>query len=480
MRKIIEHTILLLFLIPLFFINIKSSHDWGDDFAQYIHQAKNISEGISQNETGYIYNPDIAVLGPQAYPIGLPMILASFIESDHIDFVVLNYVMTFFLVMASVFAFLFFRNNFSFLTSLFTTIIIAYNPYFLNFKSEINSDIPFTAFLFFSLFLISRQKTIYNIIILGTSMAFLAHIRSIGLLFFLVYILYLFIFDIEPKLKTSHLKKQLLIFSFLIPYFGLKFYFPCSTNYPFLLEGNHLFERINEHLSYNFLALSYFFNIYEPINQYFIGVISSSVLVVTSLLGFLYQWKTNKINFINFFVLAYIITIATFPFGNTGLRFISPILFLVFYYSIIALKKILMPFQLNYTIATPIFGVIILMSYKPQIEKLIENQNTIINGPCTNASNDAFRFIKSMSSNKDVIVFEKPRALALYTHTKAVALKNDLNAIELKKQLKKFNATYLLMNTFLPNDGLSNYLKADSLNHTLLFSNSEYQFYRLL
>ena len=82
MRKIIEHTILLLFLIPLFFINIKSSHDWGDDFAQYIHQAKNISEGISQNETGYIYNPDIAVLGPQAYPIGLPMILASFIESE--------------------------------------------------------------------------------------------------------------------------------------------------------------------------------------------------------------------------------------------------------------------------------------------------------------------------------------------------------------------------------------------------------------
>ena len=178
-------------------------------------------------------------------------------------------------------------------------------------------------------------------------MAFLAHIRSIGLLFFLVYIIYLFIFDIEPKLKTSHLKKQLLIFSFLIPYFGLKFYFPCSTNYPFLLEGNHLFERINEHLSYNFLALSYFFNIYEPINQYFIGVISSSVLVVTSLLGFLYQWKTNKINFINFFVLAYIITIATFPFGNTGLRFISPILFLVFYYSIIALKKILKFFNIT-------------------------------------------------------------------------------------------------------------------------------------
>lgn len=85
-----------------------------------------------------------------------------------------------------------------------------------------------------------------------------------------------------------------------------------------------------------------------------------------------------------------------------------------------------------------------------------------------------------MSSNNDVIVFEKPRALALYTHTKAVALKNDLNAIEVKKQLKKFKATYLLMNTFLPNDGLSNYLKADSLNHTLLFSNSEYQFYRLL
>ena len=80
MKKVIEHTVLLLFLIPLFFINIKSSHDWGDDFAQYIHQAKNISEGISQNNTGYVFNSDV-FLGPNAYPTGFPLLLAPIIKN---------------------------------------------------------------------------------------------------------------------------------------------------------------------------------------------------------------------------------------------------------------------------------------------------------------------------------------------------------------------------------------------------------------
>ena len=131
MRREIEHTVLLLFLIPLFFINIKSSHDWGDDFAQYIHQAKNISEGISQNNTGYIFNSDV-FLGPQAYPTGFPLLLAPIIKHYGFNFIVLNYTMTFFLVIVSLFGFLFLRKYFSFLTTFFTTLIIAYNPIFLN------------------------------------------------------------------------------------------------------------------------------------------------------------------------------------------------------------------------------------------------------------------------------------------------------------------------------------------------------------
>ena len=63
-------------LIPLFFINVRSSHDWGGDFAMYILQTKNITEAVPQSELPYIYNPDNAVLCPPAYPIGFPLLLS--------------------------------------------------------------------------------------------------------------------------------------------------------------------------------------------------------------------------------------------------------------------------------------------------------------------------------------------------------------------------------------------------------------------
>jgi len=480
MRKIIEHTILLLFLIPLFFINIKSSHDWGDDFAQYIHQAKNISEGISQNETGYVFNSDIFI-GPQAYPTGFPLLLAPIIKHYGFNFIVLNYTMTFFLAIVSLFGFLFLRKYFSFLTAFFTTLIIAYNPIFLNFKTEIISDLAFTSFLLAIIYLIAKNKTIATAILLGLMLAFLAHIRAIGLLVIFVFLIHELFLATSIKLFSfqRHQKTLIILFSFILLYYVLKFVLPCDTNYPSFFEITGLVNRVNEHISYNFLALSYFFNIYEPKNQYFIGVIGSAALVTFSTLGYFYEWKEHRFNFINLFVLIYISTIAIFQFGDTGLRFISPILFFIFYYAIIAIKKVLQPFNLNYKVASVVFGLILLCSYKPAIEKIIEQQRITIDGPCTDSSHETFNFIKSLQLTKEVIVFEKPRALALFTNTKSVTLKNDLNEVEIKKQLQKFKANFILINSHISNEKLSLYLFSDSLNNQLIFSNSDYKLFKL-
>jgi len=480
MRKIIEHTILLLFLIPLFFINIKSSHDWGDDFAQYMHQAKNISEGISQNNTGYVFNSD-TFLGPKAYPTGFPLLLAPIIKHYGFNFEVLNYTLTFFLVIASLFGFLFLRIHFSFLAAFFTTLIIAYNPIFLNFKTEIISDLAFTSFLLACIYLISKNKTIATAILLGLMLAFLAHIRAIGLL--VMFIFFIHALFIENSIKEfsfhRHQKTILSLISFAVLYYFLKFAFPCETNYPTFFELNGLFGRINEHLSYNFLALSYFFNIYEPKTQYFIGVIASSVLVTFATLGYFYEWKEHRFNFINLFVLAYITCIAVFQFGDTGLRFISPILFFIFYYAIVALKKVLQPFNLNFKLVSFVFGLVLLLSYKPAIEKIIESQNVTVDGPCNDSSFEAFSFIKSLQLNNEVIVFEKPRALALFTNTKSVALKSDLNVDEIQKQIQKFNANFVLIHSRISNEKLTLYLNSDSLNNQLIFSNSDYKLFKL-
>src|SRR5690349_10934268 len=77
LNKTISWKILLLVcLLPLLFINVKNSHDWGDDFAQYIIQAKNIIENKPQTENGLVFFSGKPLYAIEAYPAGFPCMIA--------------------------------------------------------------------------------------------------------------------------------------------------------------------------------------------------------------------------------------------------------------------------------------------------------------------------------------------------------------------------------------------------------------------
>ncbi|MGH9843092.1 MAG: hypothetical protein ACREEM_30505 [Blastocatellia bacterium] len=68
--------ILTILLVGAFYLaTIRQGHPWGDDFGMYISHARNIAEGTSYSQTGYIYNPD-AIIGPKTYPPVCPALLA--------------------------------------------------------------------------------------------------------------------------------------------------------------------------------------------------------------------------------------------------------------------------------------------------------------------------------------------------------------------------------------------------------------------
>jgi 4-amino-4-deoxy-L-arabinose transferase-like glycosyltransferase len=148
---------------PLIFIGTHTSHDWGDDFAQYIHQAANIVNGIPQSETGFVYSQE-NFIGPQTYPAGFPLILSpvyaltgnkvgAFITVVSLLYIVLGLLMI-----------IFYRNYFSRITALVLAIIFVYNPAMVMFKREVMSDIPFTAGIKFypvSEIKVGKHKTIY-------------------------------------------------------------------------------------------------------------------------------------------------------------------------------------------------------------------------------------------------------------------------------------------------------------------------------
>ena len=79
MKQKIFMALAILLLLPLFFLNVKTSHDWGDDFAQYLIQAKNIVHHHSQTDNSLIYNGQVNCYSLPAYPVGFPLLLKPFI-----------------------------------------------------------------------------------------------------------------------------------------------------------------------------------------------------------------------------------------------------------------------------------------------------------------------------------------------------------------------------------------------------------------
>ncbi|RLD53513.1 MAG: hypothetical protein DRI97_13315, partial [Bacteroidetes bacterium] len=172
-------------LLPLFFINVRSSHDWGGDFAMYIMQAKNIVEGVPQTEVSYIYNPDNPVIGPPAYPIGFPLLLSPVYALAGNSIFAFSLWITAFLFGTGMIMALYLRRYFTELVAFFLVMILMYNPWTLGMKLEIMSEFPFAFLLMLCLYLFEKYAggPFWMGIVIAFVGGLLMSVRTIGVVF---------------------------------------------------------------------------------------------------------------------------------------------------------------------------------------------------------------------------------------------------------------------------------------------------------
>lgn len=480
MKGLREYGTILVLLLPLFFINIKSTHDWGDDFAQYLQQAKNITEEKSQNETGYIFN-DNFFIGPKAYPVGFPLLLAPIVNNAGFDIRTLNLFMSLFWFLSCVTGFLILRKYFSLLSAISLTLIIAYNPQMINFKTEVVSDYPYTFFSMLCLYLMHFRVNMALTLATAVLLGFLAHIRSIGLVMWIVFITNLLFLYYR---KEFNLKQTLRFLSFgiltmLIIYFGIKWYFPADTNYPGLFETESLWDNWNKQLSYNADKLFMFFRWFNMDSYFFIGVLAGSSFIVFSMLGYSYSLKKSFFSPPSLYVALYLFVILSFKLGDSGLRFMFPILFLLFMYTAVGMKKTLPAFNLSHKAVVWTGTILILFSYKFELSTIVEKTNDAYEGPNKPQSLEMFQYINANIKPASVVHFDKPRALALYTSCKSFATNPYSDNYNLLKELKKFGANYLLTSKVISNVKIQQTADALPEQFKPVFKNEEFCLYEL-
>jgi hypothetical protein len=478
LRKSVEHIIIIAALVPLFFLNIRDTQDWGDDWAQYIHQSKNIASGFSQNETGYIFN-EYCFTGPKAYPTGFPLLLKPVVHFYFDSFYHLNLYLTLFLALCGVTGFLILRLFYSFPTAFLSSLIIVYHPQLLSFKTEIVSDLPFTFFSMWCIYLMLLEPSFRRAVFIGILLAFTTHIRAVAWALLAAYLVSELVLR-NPFWKSKirdHMKVGIVTASFLLMYFILKLAYPCDVNYePFTPIANYIPEAL-EKLSYNAQQLSGLFRNYHLAYYYVVGVVASAGLIAFSITGYLHFVRTHRSCVIGVYVPLYLLVIITYPYGHAGIRFMYPLLFLDVLLAIAGMGQSLRPLYRRLYPLAIVSCVLLLATYVPEIQNLQAAKDDPLEGPEMPEARETFEFINRNVTPGSVVAFDKPRVLALYTKTSSFTFHPNAGEWEMTRDISRFKAGYVLTSATQSTDNIRAFPAKDTAHFRSVFSNSQFTLY---
>ena len=474
--------LLIVLILFLYLLNVNGGHDWGGDFSMYIMNAINIVKGTPYSQTGYIYNPDVAFYGPPAYPPVFPVMLAPFISIWGINLQILK--------LPGIFCFigvLIFLNNKILpknlsLVSKFTYLIgLGLYPFFFFLSESIISDFPFLLLSFIALNRINDQlapaanvpKNWGPYLVTGLLIYLACGTRSVGLT--LLPVAFLFSLLQNKKITTSlvvTLCVALLLIavqSLLIHQTGAYF-----DQFPKSLSG--LISTIWKSIGY-YLAL--FVGIFS-IKNFTIDCIVFLIMVEGFVLGLIIHVKKGISSF-DLFFLIYLTLLLVWP-SFQNWRFLVPIIPLYFLYIIEGFDRLFGSIQLSWVRKTLpyillssliIFYASTYIAAFPRPISDIEKKET----------QEIFQFIRTETNSDDVILFFKPRVLALFTQRKSVAMAVPAPNGDTLARMKELGVSIVILRLnhaieYQPE--LSQLISTHPGNFQLLFENPEFRVFRAI
>ena len=417
---------------------LRRGHEWGDDFAWYILQAKSILNG-STNEfiqtSTFTNNESSTYVGPLAYPWGYPLILTPAYVIKGINPLALKLPALIFYAGFLVCLYGLVKMRLSRMESLLFVCLFAFNPLLLIFLDQILSDIPFLFFSTLSLWLIMQYEkhSMLDYAALGFSIACAFFIRTSGILLLASFFTGELLTAWKDKANQGTIKKHALnilvvggtfglswlLYALLLPGGGESYFaqyqdFQIGTALKFVSEYFRVFSRFfGEHKVWR--------NIYYALFAFF-------------LVG-LWKRKWEDLIFIVFFIL-WMILLITWP-SWQGPRFIFPVMPIFIYFTFQGMKFVLgkLP-EKHAPIGQWVFSgfwsvVTIIFLFNSAVNAYANLQNDrTINGPFDPYSKEVYKYIQDNTPADSIIVFFKPRVMRLMTD------RNSLMSVECNRVLK--------------------------------------------
>ncbi len=397
-------------------------HQWGDDFAWYILQAKSILTGTIDEfmeQSAFTNGESTTHLGPLAYPWGYPLILTPVYAVKGISPLALKFPGLFFYAGFLICLYLLMKDRLPQTESLLIVSLFAFNPLLIQFLDQILSDIPFLFFSTLSLYLMTRSgvRGITHYMLIGTAIFFTTFLRVTGILLlgcFLIVEFFRLLGNRKDRTTVIGIIQGSLIicFTFAVLWILNLLLFP-SGGESYLSQYSQLLETAKGFIPAYFNVFSLFFGATQGWKYLYYFV------VIFFLVG---AWNRRKQEtaFLLFFVLWMLVHI-TYPYWQ-GARYIFPLLPIFVYFAFQGMKVITNKLSDNFRALGQgaVYGFWILIAgiflFTSTTKAYVNLQNNrAINGPFDPFSTAVYSYIKEKTPPDSVIVFFKPRVMVMMT-----------------------------------------------------------------
>src|SRR5215211_5652753 len=401
---------------------LRRGHEWGDDFASYIMQAKSVVDGTTsefvEHNSFTIFQSSIQI-GPVAYPWGYPLILTPGYIMKGINPLVLKLPGLFFYAGFLVCLYLLLTPRLTRTESVLLVSIFAFNPLLIQFLDQILSDIPFLFFSTLSLLLMTHEGQRSNLqhIGIGAAIFLTTFLRVTGVLLlacFLIVEFFRLLNNRKDRTMAIEIIKgsSIVCFVFVLLWITNLLLFPSGGD-SYFSQYASLVETAKRFIPAYFHVFGLFFGTSQGWKYLYYLMFGIFLLGVGS------KWRQEPI-FILFFLLWMIVHV-TYPYWQ-GARYIFPLLPIFIYFIFEGIQFLIhrLPEANRFTGQRAVYGFWILITcifiVKSITNAYLNLQNDrSISGPFDPYSREVYNYIKEETRPESVVIFFKPRVMVMMT-----------------------------------------------------------------
>ena len=444
----------------------------------YIIQAKNLVQGLPLSETGYIYNPAFARNGPATYPMGYPLLLSPVYAIWGCNMAVFSMFQSILALLFGLTFFAFVKKHFSWITSIAIVVILVYNPWFLYFKRELMSDIPFAILVLLFLMALRSKKKPWVLEMLGVALILF---RGIGWFALPLLILPNLMKAIKDYEHRSYLWQSLgtgaVVTLVVILANKWLFNLPMSTSsYSDQLIPVDLLQNVQGNFLYfKDVVADHLFRAWE--NQPFLPVAAISIYGLLILLGGISTFR--KYPLYTWTILIYGFIILVYPYRYSGFRFIFPIHGVMLFMAASGLFT-LVPKRVNLKWLMVLIVGFYMSSNMDWWRTIVDQQHLVQPGPQHNDSEEMFSFLQSETEQSEPVLFIKPRVMSLYGKRKSVSNEPHGTQEEINELIEQHTIKGLILCSDVPHPSLQQFVLKNPNKVSLKFENDRFHYYHVV